>query len=69
MNNMAMGVSLSGQFFKEMFGVVITYDFYPVKLVFEERSESFFSFVTSLCGIVGGDHRILLYYVAISIQF
>lgn len=48
------GVILSGQTYRNVMGVVFTYDFYPVMLVREEQSESAFAFFSNLCAIVGG---------------
>lgn len=48
------GVILNGQTYRNVVGVVFTYDFYPVMLVREESSESSFAFFSNLCAIVGG---------------
>jgi len=48
------GVILNGQTYRNVVGVVFTYDFYPVMLVREESSESSFTFFSNLCAIVGG---------------
>ena len=48
-----MGVSVGGQFFRDM-SVVFTYDFYPLMLAVKESRESFFEFLANLFGIVGG---------------
>jgi len=54
MSLMFDGFMLGGQAFREFTGLVFNYDFYPVMLVMEEKSENFFEFITGLCGIVGG---------------
>lgn len=48
------GVVLNGQTYRNVMGVVFTYDFYPVMLVKEEKRESMFEFFSNLCAIVGG---------------
>lgn len=48
------GVLLNGQTYRNVMGIVFTYDFYPVMLVHEEKSLSTFSFFSNLCAIVGG---------------
>ena len=48
------GVILNGQTFRNVMGVVFSYDFYPVMLVKEEKQESAFAFLSNLCAIVGG---------------
>lgn len=57
--NVAFGVTLNGQQFKDNFGIVFTYEFYPVMLVVEETSESFFWFLTNFCAVIGGTITIL----------
>ena len=57
--NVMFGVTLGGQQFRDDFGIAFTYDFYPVKLVIEETSESFLFFMTNLCAVVGGTITIL----------
>jgi hypothetical protein len=47
-------LTLAGQSFADVFGVIFTYDFYPIKLVSEEKSEYFIDFLASLFGIIGG---------------
>jgi hypothetical protein len=47
-------ISLAGQTFTEVYGIVFTYDFYPLKLFTEVRNESFVDFLASLFGILGG---------------
>jgi hypothetical protein len=47
-------VSLAGQMFVDTFGVVFTYDFYPLVLGMEEQADSLFDFLSSLVGIIGG---------------
>jgi len=47
-------VSLAGQTFTETYGLVFTYDFYPLKLFTEASGESFVDFLASLFGILGG---------------
>jgi len=47
-------ISLAGQTFTDTFGVVCTYDFYPLKLFTEAQNDSFFDFLASLFGILGG---------------
>lgn len=54
-NQALMGATIGGQFFSDFVGIVFSYDFYPVKLVEKEENKgSFFGFLASLCGIVGG---------------
>ena len=48
------GVILNGQTYRNVLGVVFTYDFYPVMLVREEKRGSAFAFFSNLCAIVGG---------------
>ena len=48
------GVILNGQTYRNVMGIVFTYDFYPVMLVKQEQRESSFSFFSNLCAIVGG---------------
>lgn len=52
--NVAFGVTLNGQQFREQHGIVFTYDFYPVIMMVRETSESFFWFLTNLCAVIGG---------------
>ena len=47
-------IQLAGQSFADTYGLVFSYDFYPVRLELEERNESFLEFVANLVGIVGG---------------
>jgi len=47
-------VLIAGQQLHKFYGVIFTYDFYPLMVVLEERQEGLLSFLTSLCGIVGG---------------
>jgi hypothetical protein len=47
-------IQLAGQSFSDTYGLVFSYDFYPVKLTLEERKESFLEFLANLVGIVGG---------------
>jgi len=47
-------VHIGGQQLHKFYGVIFTYDFYPLMVVLEERKEGFVSFATSLCGIIGG---------------
>lgn len=50
-----MGSSfIAGQPLYKFYGVIFTYDFYPVMVVLEEQKEGLGSFLTSLCGIIGG---------------
>jgi endoplasmic reticulum-Golgi intermediate compartment protein 3 len=46
--------SLGGQTFSETYGIVFTYDFYPLIFAMEERKEYFIDFAASLFGIIGG---------------
>lgn len=39
---------------RQMPGVWINYDFYPVMVRYEEEKQTFFEFLTSLCAILGG---------------
>jgi len=47
-------ITIAGQQLHKFYGVVFSYDFYPLMVVLEERREGFVSFVTSMCGIIGG---------------
>jgi len=47
-------VMIAGQQLHKFYGAIFTYDFYPVMVVLEERKEGLVSFLTSLCGIIGG---------------
>ena len=40
-------------------GIVFTYDFYPVIMMVQETSVSFFSFLTNLCAVIGGTITVL----------
>lgn len=58
-DQLLMGVTLSGQYFKDFVGVLFTYDFSPIMLAMEEEQESIFEFLSNLCGIIGGVITIL----------
>ena len=47
-------IGLGGQPFQDTYGLVFTYDFYPLILSMEEQSEYFIDFLASLFGIIGG---------------
>ena len=47
-------LQLAGQSFSDTFGLIFTYDFYPILLILEERKEPFIDFIANLFGIVGG---------------
>lgn len=47
-------VQLAGQSFMNTYGLVFTYDFYPILLILEETREPFIDFIANLFGIVGG---------------
>jgi hypothetical protein len=47
-------ITLAGQTFNEAYGLVFTYDFYPLKLFTEASGDSFVDFLASLFGIIGG---------------
>jgi hypothetical protein len=46
--------TLAGTPFSSTFGIVFTYDFYPLKLLVEARSDNFMDFLANLFGIIGG---------------
>mmetsp|Transcript_13119 Transcript_13119/g.19764 ORF Transcript_13119/g.19764 Transcript_13119/m.19764 type:complete len:320 (+) Transcript_13119:115-1074(+) len=48
------GVSLGGSMVKDFIGVIVTYDFYPVTILIDEKKEGVLEFITSLCAILGG---------------
>jgi hypothetical protein len=47
-------IALGGQSFQDTYGLVFTYDFYPLILAMEEQSGYFIDFLGSLFGILGG---------------
>jgi hypothetical protein len=47
-------IQLSGQSFTDLFGVIFTYDFYPIKIITEDHSDYFIDFLANLFGIIGG---------------
>jgi len=48
------GISLGGSMVKDFVGVIVTYDFYPVTILIDEKKEGVLEFITSLCAIIGG---------------
>ena len=49
----SVGATVAGTYMKDC-GIVFSYDFYPVKLVMEEKRGGFIEFLANLFGIVGG---------------
>jgi len=52
--HLGRGLSFGGTTIQNFAGIVVTYDFYPVAVIYETNNVGVLQFMVSLCAIVGG---------------